>query len=191
MKRVAEIPPFTEDGVLPAGDWEASFEELRASILVKGPGYGYPNWYASWRAELVDRLEILVRQLWEVGIEEVFIDGSFAEDKDHPNDIDGYFECDAERLVSGELQDELNQLDPHRTWSWDPAERRPYRGYPKQQLPMSHQYRIELYPHTPGLIAAHDHRGHALEFPSWFRLSRRPLASGAEEKGIVKLRRTA
>ena len=58
---MAEIPPFTEDGVLPAGDWEASFEELRASILVKGPGDGYPHWDASWRTVLVDRLEILVR----------------------------------------------------------------------------------------------------------------------------------
>jgi hypothetical protein len=188
---MGELPPFTEDGVLPPGDWELSFEELRASFLVKGPGEDYPNWDSSWRAVLVDNLETLVRELWEVGIDKVFVDGSFVEDKDHPNDIDGYFECDWQRLVSGELQDALNQRDPHRVWSWDPAERRPYRGYPKLQLPMWHQYRIELYPHTPGLIAGADHRGHPLEFPSWFRLSRRPLSSGEEEKGIIKIRRTA
>ena len=186
---MGELPAFTEDGVLPPGDWDLSFGDLRASYLVKGPGEDCPNWDAGWRAVLVDNLETLVRELWEAGIDEVFVDGSFVEDKEHPNDIDGYFECDWQRLVSGELQDALNQQDPHRIWSWDPAERRPYRGYPKMQLPMWHQYRVELYPHTPGLIAGVDHRGHALEFPSWFRLSRRPLPSGEEEKGIVKIRR--
>mgnify|MGYP005856600783 CR=1 FL=1 len=187
MKR---IPPFTEDGVLPVGDWEASLEELRASILVKGPGCDYPDWDAEWRMHLIDNLEVLAGQLWQVGVDGIFIDGSFAEDKDHPNDIDGYFECDWPRFVTGALQDELNQLDPHRIWTWDPSERRPYRGYPKRQLPMWHQYRVELYPHLPGLIAGQDHRGNALEFPSFFRLSRRPLASGRDQKGIVKLRRT-
>jgi hypothetical protein len=52
---------------------------------------------------LVDNLEILTRQLWQVGIREVYADGSFAEDKDHPNDIDGYFVCDLIQLSSGEL----------------------------------------------------------------------------------------
>ena len=56
---------------------------------------------------------------------------------------------------------------------------------------MWHQYRVELYPHSLGLIAGRDHRGNALEFPSWFCLSRRPLPSGRDEKGIVKLRRTS
>jgi len=185
------IPSFTEDGVLPIGDWEASLEELRASILVKGPEADYPDWDASWRGHLVDNLEVLVGQLRQTGVNNIFLDGSFAEDKDHPNDIDGYFECDRQQFLSGALQDALNQLDPHRTWSWDPNERRPYRGYPKQQLPMWHQYRVELYPHVPGLITAgQDHRGNDLEFPSFFRLSRRPLASGGDQKGIVKLRST-
>jgi hypothetical protein len=187
---MGELPAFTEDGVLPVGDWEMSFEELRSSFLVKGPTEGYPDWDAAWRGRRVDNLEALVHQLWDVGIATVFVDGSFAEDKDHPNDIDGYFECDWQWLISGELQDALNQRDPHRIWSWDPAERRPYRGYPKLQLPLWHQYRVELYPHAPGLIAGHDHRGNALEFPSWFRLSRRVLTSGTDAKGIVKIRRT-
>lgn len=186
---MAVIPPFTEDGVLPQGDWEASLDELRASILVNGPGVDYPDWDAAWRLELLGNLEVLVRQLWDVGVDRVFVDGSFAEDKNHPNDIDGYFECDGQRFVTGELQDDLNQLDPHRIWTWDPSERRPYRGYPKKQLPMWHQYRVELYPHYTGLIAGRDHRGNELEFPSWFRLSRRPLPSGSDEKGIVRLRR--
>jgi hypothetical protein len=57
---------------------------------------------------LVNNLEVLTRQLWQVGIRDVFADGSFAEDKEHPNDIDGYFESDLRGLVSGELARKLN-----------------------------------------------------------------------------------
>ena len=98
------------------------------------------------RASLVENLAVLVAQLRNVGVREVFADGSFVEDKDHPNDIDGYFVCDLQRLASGNLQRELNLIDPHKVWTWDPTERRPFRGYPKKQLPMWHQYRVELYP---------------------------------------------
>ena len=31
----------------------------------------------------------MTRQLWQVGVHEVFADGSFVEEKAHPNDIDG------------------------------------------------------------------------------------------------------
>ena len=63
-----------------------SCSELRESFLVRGPGGQYPQWDAEWRRSLVDNLEILVGQLWQVGIDDIFIDGSFVEDKDHPND---------------------------------------------------------------------------------------------------------
>lgn len=183
------IPPFTPDGLLPAGDYEVTFAELRQSVLVLGPGdpREYPSWDAVWRAKLVDNLEMLTRQLWQVGVREVYADGSFAEDKDHPNDIDGYFVCDLARLRSGQLERELNLMDPHKVWTWDPASRRPYRGYPKRQLPMWHRYRVELYPHVPGLgigTGIRDRHGHELEFPSAFRQSRRD----GTPRGIVKLR---
>lgn len=55
----------------------------------------------------------MVGQLWQVGITEIFIGGSFVEDKDHPNDIDGYFVSDLRFLASGDLQRQLNLLDPH------------------------------------------------------------------------------
>ena len=60
---LAVIPPFTEDGVLPVGNWEASLEELRTSVLVKEPGAQYSDWDASWRLALVGNLEVVVRQL--------------------------------------------------------------------------------------------------------------------------------
>jgi hypothetical protein len=129
---------------------------------------------------------VLVQQLWSVAIEDIFIDGSFAEDKDHPNDIDGYFVCDLMRLASGQLHRELNLLDPHKIWTWDPSSRRPYRSYPKKQLPMWHQYRVELYPHFTGLGSGIlDELGNELEFPAAFRRSRRD----GQARGIVKIRR--
>jgi len=183
------VPTFTDDGLLPRGDFEVSFDELRQSVLVLGPGdpAEFPSWDANWRARLVDNLEILTRQLWSVGIRDVFADGSFAEDKDHPNDIDGYFVCDLARLRTGQLERELNLLDPDKVWTWDPASRRPYRGYPKRQLPMWHRYRVELYPHVPGLGIGSgilDRHGNELEFPAAFRQSRRD----GTPRGIVKIR---
>jgi hypothetical protein len=60
-------------------------------MLVWGPGgdRGSLTWDAPWRARLVENLAVLVRQLWRVGIQEIYVNGSFVEDKDHPNDIDG------------------------------------------------------------------------------------------------------
>jgi hypothetical protein len=186
---MAAIPAFEADGLLPPGDHEVSFDELRQSILVRGPGapMASPTWDSAWRTKLVDNLEILTRQLWQAGITEVFADGSFAEDKDHPNDIDGYFVCSLDALRSGQLTEELNLLDAYKVWTWDPASRRPYRGYPKRQLPMWHRYRVELYPHVPGLglgSGIRDRHGNELEFPSAFRQSRRD----GKPRGIVKIR---
>jgi hypothetical protein len=67
-------------------------------------------------------------------------EGSFAEDKDHPNDIEGYFECGLKEPMIGELERKLNLLDPSKVWTWDPSSRKPCRGYPKKQLPMWHRY---------------------------------------------------
>lgn len=81
-----------------------------------------------------DNLEILTGQLWQAGIREIFADGSFAEDKDHPNDIDGHFVCTLDKLRTGDLVRHLNLLDPYKVWTWDPASRKPYRGYPKNSF---------------------------------------------------------
>ena len=179
------LPPFTAEGLLPPGDYELTLDELLRSRLVVGPAdpLESPHWDAAWRAQLVRNLRTMVSQLWQVGITEIFADGSFVEDKDHPNDIDGYFECDLRRLASGALQQELNQLDPHQVWTWDPALRQPYPGYPKRQLPMWHVYRVELYPHYGQLCGITDQFGHELEFPSAFRQSRRD----GQPRGIIKI----
>jgi hypothetical protein len=179
------IPPFQPDGLLPPGDYEVSFAELRNSVLVTGPQL-VSNWDTQWRAHLVDNLEILVKQLWQIGITDIYADGSFAEDKYHPNDIDGYFACDLNSLASGWLARELNLIDPHKIWTWDPATRRPYPGFAKLQLPMWHQYRVELYPHVAGTggCGIIDKFGNELEFPSAFRQSR----NNGAPRGIIKIR---
>lgn len=187
--KMSQVLEFDADGLLAPVDYELSFDELRDSILVVGPRYDkhHPAWDRAWRDQLVKNLEVLTRQLWQVGIREIFADGSFVEDKDHPNDIDGYFVCELQPLATGDLSRRLNLIDPAKVWTWDPASRKPYRGYPKKQLPMWHQYRIELYPHVPGLgigCGIFDKYGNELEFPSAFRQCRR----NGKPRGIIKIK---
>jgi hypothetical protein len=179
------LPGFTSDGLLPPGDYAATLEDLERSMLVVGPALRAPDWTwdQEWRLHLVQRLSVLARQLWQVGINDIFINGSFVEDKSRPNDIDGYFVCDIHQLATGELQRRLNELDPKKVWTWDSEARRPFRGYPKPQLPMWHEYRVELYPHYGQSSGIRDEHGHELMFPAAFRRARR---SGAP-KGIIKL----
>jgi hypothetical protein len=186
--RIAKLPPFNVDGLLPPGDYPITLDELKGSMLVEGYGKKYPSWDVGWRMRLVENLGVLATQLWQVGITEIFVDGSFVEDKAHPNDIDGYFECDVLDFASGRLQKELNKLDPYEIWTWAPETRRPYRNYPKRQLPMWHRYRVELYPHYPGLTSGiRDHFGNELTFPAAFRIS----SEGFKPKGIIKLMRSS
>jgi hypothetical protein len=116
-------PAFDSLGLLPPGDYELTFEELRRSLLVTGPDATHRTWDTTWRESPIGNLEVMTRQLWQVGIREVFADGSFVEEKDHPNDIDGYFVCSLVELASGELTRKLNLLDPYKIWTWDPRSR--------------------------------------------------------------------
>jgi hypothetical protein len=175
---------FNKYGLLPKGDYEFTFTELHNSIFVNGPEKpAIPNWDKKWRVYLVKQAEILVNQLWDVGINEIWFDGSFAEAKPHPNDIDGYFECDISDFASGYPERELNKRDPYKIWTWRSSDRRSYRGYTKKQLPMWHQYRVELYPHYGQSSGITDKHGNPEMFPAVFRKDRRT----GKEKGIIKL----
>lgn len=181
---VQDLPPFTVDGVLPPADYAITLARLRESTLVKGPAdrAAYPNWDIRFRRRLVDNLSTMVKQLWHVGIEQIYVDGSFVEDKDHPNDIDGYFECERDSLRSGRLERELNLLDRDSIWTWAPEARRPALGFGKRQLPMWHKYRVELYPHVGQTTGIRDRFGNELAFPAAFRLTRSGIP-----KGILKI----
>jgi len=180
------LPDFTAEGLLPAGDYPLTLPQLRASTLVVGPPplVAAGTWDAAWRAHLVDNLAILVDQLWRVGLDRIFVNDSFVEDKAHPNDIDGYFECTYAMLASGQLEAALNALDPEHAWTWDVTRRRFDTDSGKWQLPMWHAYRVELYPHVPGLLSGiRDRYGNELPFPSAFRQQRGTFAP----KGIVRI----
>lgn len=173
---------FNIHGLLGVGEYELTLPQLRQSILVRGPGKDIV-WDTKWWLFLVDQLEALVQQLWDVGIKNIYIDGSFVENKAHPNDIDGYFECDLLEFVSGELERKLNYLDPYEVWTWDSNRREHYEGFTKRQLPMWHKYRVELYPHFEQSSGILDEHGNEQQFPAAFRKTRESFLP----KGIVKI----
>lgn len=100
---------FNDEGLLEPDDYSITISDLKTSLLVHGPGQDYP-WDDKKRLQLVNNLEILVDQLWTVGIDEIYIDGSFVEDKASPSDIDGYFIADLQSLP--EIVRELNKMFP-------------------------------------------------------------------------------
>jgi hypothetical protein len=180
------LPAFTRAGLLPEGEYALTFNELQSSKLVLGPESERDqpgSWDVAWRKHLTHQAETVCNQLWAIGIADIFLNGSFVEDKAHPNDIDRYFECDVHRFASGEIQRELNAIDPKKCWTWDPAERRAYRGYAKKQLPMWHAYRVEMYPHYGQFSGITDDHGHPLTFPSAFRKRR----ADNMPKGIIRV----
>lgn len=173
---------FNQNGVLPPGDHELTIEELKQSILVLGDGSS-TSWDTEWRAYLVANVEVLALQLAKVGYRTLFLNGSFVEKKDRPNDIDGYFDCDRNDLATGRLVNALNSLDQYNVWTWDPSSRKPYAGYTKLQLPMWHVYRVELYPNTGLPSGLKNSSGQSLRFDQAFRQVR----FEDTPKGIIKL----
>lgn len=181
---------FEPTHVLAPSTYDATIADLRNSLLVQGDGLS-PTWDSNWRNHLVSNLEILAKQLWTVGLTEIYIDGSFVENKDHPNDIDGYIDTGINPVDKASMEklvqqvSALNNLDPYKSWTWNPESRIFDPGTGKSQLPMWLRYRVELYPHIEGMFSGiRDKFGHNLQFPSAFRQSRR----GFIEKGIVRLR---
>ena len=185
------IPPkFEPTDVLAPGTYEATFTELRSSLLVRGDGSS-SAWDSKWREYFVSNLEILAEQLWQVGLTEIFNNGSFVENKDHPNDIDGNIDTGVKvvdptnMLPIAQKISDLNNLDPYKIWSWNPQSRIYDSATGKSQLPMWIRYRVELYLHFEGMFSGiKDKFGHNMQFPSAFRQSRR----GFIEKGIVKIK---
>jgi hypothetical protein len=176
------LPPFNDYGLLPVGTYQLTLAQLRESALVTGTDYG-PEWDSEWRRRLVDNLEILARQLWAVGIQSIYVDGSFVEDKPRPNDIDGYFPVDLAYFISRRLARDLNALDPHTVWTWDPKERKEDPDSGKAQLPMWFHYHVELYPDIGLPTNILDEHGNQQKFPAAFRKSRRDH----QPKGIIRL----
>ncbi len=180
------LPEFTDDGLPPSGDYELTFEQLKQSMLVVGPGRNYPDWHLSWRLQLVCSLEILARQLWQAGMTaSICIGGSFVEDRNHPHDIDGYFYCDDQEFLSGRLEKTLNQLDPHQAWNWDHRSRKPdARG--RMRYPLRHRYCVDLFPNIGQGTGVFDDDGNERNFYSLMRWSSRVK----KRRGVIQLGRS-
>lgn len=176
------LPPFTVDGLLPPGTYQLTLDQLRDSHLVRKATY-LSDWDEPWRGHLVDNLEILARQLWDCGIQDVYVDGSFVEDKPRPNDIDGYFSVDLAYFISRRLEQDLNARDPRKSWGWLEQSRREDPDSGKKQLPQWFEYSVELYPHYHQSSGILDEHGNEQRFPAAFRKSRREN----KPKGIIRL----
>jgi hypothetical protein len=135
-----------------------TFAQLRKSILVIGEDW-IPGWDEAWRRYLVDNLEILVQPLWEMGIKNIFVDGSFCSAKPRPGDIDAFYELPLPEVVN-EIKDEkerktfvlsylttigeqLNRLFETPIWSiWDKMH---VDEYGNAHTEMWRMYKCELY----------------------------------------------
>lgn len=176
-----ELPDCDGRGMLPPGDHPLTFEAIRRSWLVVGPP-GRADWDAAWRGQLVANLEHLARQLWRVGVGEIYVGGSFVEDRPRPADVDGYFVCDRTAYKTRALHQALNALDPCRPWTWRQEHRRPDPdGH--LRIPLWHHYRVELFPYYGQPIGGFVNRtGAPTDYPTFYRHSR-----DDEPKGVVRL----
>jgi hypothetical protein len=178
---------FDDEGRLPPGDHPLTLDELERSILVTGEEHA-EGWDTKWRLELVQNLRVLVGQLWAEEIFEIYIDGSFATDKLHPGDVDGYFVVEKPKdILDGNFEKQLctrlNKHDSHKVWTWEDAARKRPAEAEKGQLPMWWQYHIEMWPEYgqwSGQI--HPSTGEKLTHAQLFRITKQ-----GEDKGIIKL----
>lgn len=176
---------------MPAGlDYPLTLSQLRESHLITGVCSTHPEpWLVHRREYLLNQFERFARCLWDVGIEDIFIGGSFVEDKPAPNDIDGYFVCsNREVLFSGELSKQLDALSTdemrqRQVWHWKQRVEDPKTG--EKRLAMWHHYQVELIPTAPGLNNAivDKESGKRLSISEAFRLT----SFGNRPKGIIKL----
>ena len=160
-----------------------TLRELRQSVLVEGPPDRKETWDRNWRTVLIDNLGVLTNQLWLAGITEIFIDGSFVEEKDHPNDIDGYFVCNSYEFLTGQVEAKLNSVSRDAIWTWNPQRMVLDQGTMKRRLPMWMAYRVELFPEWGQFSNIRDQFGNNQKFPAAFRVSRHQNTP----KGIVKI----
>lgn len=176
--------PFNERGVLPS-DVEATLDEIQKSYLVTGQGLRLEGWDVAQRLFLVQNLRIVVDKFRQAGgVRDIFIDGSFVEDKLSPGDIDGYFVLEDRRdWATGAFQQRLAALDAPGIWSWSRDHRRRCQSAEKK-LPFWCRYRVELYPDLglPSDILGPD--GRPLRYPEAFR----QRTDTMEPKGILRLK---
>lgn len=177
------LPLAFTDGILPPGDYEATLIQLAQSMLVNGPQPALPGWDVDWRRYLVGQLALLASQLWQEGVQDIYVDGSFVEDKLHPGDIDGYYVCTQQDIANGLLR-RLNARNAVPIWIM--SNRLPDPTDPMRMKPlMWHRHKVELFAEYGQFAGIVDQFGHNQTFPAAFRKTR--ARRGWRPKGIVHL----
>jgi hypothetical protein len=146
------LPPFDEEtGYLPPGVHDAALDEIkqRFGSTVR-------------RSRLVANLRLVVQQLWDAGVAEIFIDGSFCTSTPIPNDIDGYWVY-VKGLDRAKLDPVLLQFDRVVT---DPSTGEPVR-------PMKLRYGVEFAVHPINRATPF-----GLSYPEFFSRSRDGVPRG-------------
>lgn len=82
------IPEVGDSGYLPAGDWEATWDEI-----VERFGTG-PR-----RREILNGLQQVVSELRNAGVTTIWFDGSFVSAKHRPSDVDVVFKPPTDRVL--------------------------------------------------------------------------------------------
>jgi hypothetical protein len=121
-----------------------------------------------------------------MGIDEIYIDGSFCSNKGEPGDIDAYFNIDFKVETAEEayaqlkiLTHELNSLSEYPVWDWW-NQRLNHEGEAKCE--MWFKYRVEIFPNCFGVYAGKNDWGQLTKFEEMFRYDDCGI-----EKGVVRL----
>lgn len=167
---------FQNNGLLSPGDHPISIKDLREFLFI-GPKNAHA-WDSKWRLKLFTEFEKSYKQLLSVGINQIYIDGSFATDKARPNDLDAYFIV-PRSLWRNSAENQLRELDPD-FWNFDLIND----GTGKVAYPMAINHNIELFPvyleHTPEYADCDELIDPKIYF---FRTDKH----SHQEKGIIKI----
>ena len=125
---------------------------------------------------------LLSEQLWRVGVERIFVNGSFVTSKARPEDIDAYFECEVNHY--GPILVGLLQAMP--ALPWDLVRRRVDPATNLLKPVMRHEHRVEIFPYFtdhPTPTGVRDEHDNNLYFPALFR---RDKVTG-RPKGVIQI----
>jgi hypothetical protein len=187
MANKTKLPTSFTEGILPDYIYEISEKDIRSSILINGDKSSDLTWDKEHRKKLFDGFMVLANELKSCGFDHIFLDGSFVEEKGHPNDIDAYFDLGLRLGIEGSVKvhqrlTQLKQQSKMQIWDWTNRVLLP--GFKKPQLKMWVLHKVEIFPHYGLPSGIKDDNGNDLQFPAAFRQSR----SSTMSKGIVKLK---
>lgn len=148
------IPDFEENGELPAGIHVATLLE----VLEK---FGTAS---EKRKFLVSGLKLVIKQFKQVGVQRIYVDGSFTSDKEGPNDIDG---CWSTEGVDEKM---LNLLDRD-FWQFSSIEE-----FNECREEIKRKYGLDFY------IAEWNEGSTGKPFPEYFQTTR-----DGRPKGIIQI----